>query len=54
MVQDFHSYLYKSSRINNPPEECPICMLPLPLDVYQVVYKSCFGKDIYAMVVFML
>ena len=29
-----------------PREECPICMLPLPLDAYQVVYKSCCGKDI--------
>ena len=29
-----------------PREECPICMLPLPLDAYQVIYKSCCGKDI--------
>ena len=36
-----------------PPEECPICMLPLPLDACQVVYQSAVGR-IYAMVVFML
>ena len=29
-----------------PREDCPICMLPLPLDAFQVVYKSCCGKDI--------
>ena len=29
-----------------PREECPICMLPLPLDANQVVYQSCCGKDI--------
>ena len=29
-----------------PAEECPICMLPLPLDAYQVVYQVCCGKDI--------
>ena len=29
-----------------PPEDCPICFLPLPLDAYKVIYKSCCGKDI--------
>ena len=29
-----------------PPEECPICMLPLPLQSDEIVYKSCCGKDI--------
>ena len=28
------------------PEECPICMLPLPLDHAQIVFFSCCGKDI--------
>jgi len=27
-------------------EECPICMLPLPIDVVQSVFKSCCGKII--------
>ena len=27
-----------------PPEDCPICFLPLPLDVSQTVFKSCCGK----------
>ena len=26
------------------PEECPICMLPLPLDASQTVFNSCCGK----------
>ena len=26
------------------PEECPICMLPLPLDPRQSSFKSCCGK----------
>ena len=29
-----------------PPEECPICMLPLPLDEAQIVFESCCGKRI--------
>ena len=29
-----------------PPEECPICMLPLPLDEAQIVFHPCCGKDI--------
>ena len=30
-----------------PPEECPICMLPLPLDGGdQVIFESCCGKTI--------
>ena len=29
-----------------PREECPICMLPLPLDAYQIVFESCCGKEI--------
>lgn len=33
-----------------PPEECPICMLPLPLGS-QTTVNSCCGKTIYVMVV---
>ena len=38
------------------PEECPICLLPLPLDPSQICFKSCCGKIIcngciYAMLV---
>ena len=29
-----------------PPEECPICMLPLPIDAGQTEFKSCCGKTI--------
>ena len=29
-----------------PPEECPICMLPLPLAANQITFHSCCGKDI--------
>ena len=29
-----------------PPEECPICMLPLPLDPRQITFEACCGKDI--------
>ena len=47
--------LYDEKLFKPPPprEECPICMLPLPLDACQVVYQSVVGR-IYAMVVFML
>ena len=40
--------LYDEKLFNEPPprDECPICMLPLPLDACQVVYQSCCGKDI--------
>jgi hypothetical protein len=40
--------LYDEKLFKEPPprEECPICMLPPPLDAYQVVYQSCCGKDI--------
>ena len=40
--------LHDEKMFNEPPprDECPICMLPLPLDAYQVVYNSCCGKDI--------
>ena len=27
-----------------PREDCPICMLPLPLDLDQSLFKSCCGK----------
>ena len=30
----------------HPREECPICMLPLPLDTGQTKFKSCCGKII--------
>ena len=29
-----------------PPEDCPICFLPLPFDDGQVTFESCCGKDI--------
>ena len=29
-----------------PPEDCPICFLPLPLDLEQIQFKSCCGKVI--------
>ena len=29
-----------------PPEDCPICMLPLPLDMEEQSFKSCCGKTI--------
>jgi hypothetical protein len=29
-----------------PEEECPICMLPLPLAADQITFHSCCGKDI--------
>ena len=29
-----------------PPEDCPICMLPLPLYTNGISYYSCCGKDI--------
>ena len=29
-----------------PPEECPICMLPLPLAADQINFESCCGKSI--------
>ena len=40
--------LHDEKLFKEPPsrEECPICMLPLPLDACQVVYQSCCGKDI--------
>ena len=40
--------LFDEKLLQEPPprEECPICMLPLPLDTFQVVYKSCCGKRI--------
>ena len=40
--------LHNEKLFNEPPsrEECPICMLPLPLDACQVIYNSCCGKDI--------
>ena len=28
------------------PEECPICMLPLPLESYTAIFHSCCGKRI--------
>ena len=27
-----------------PPEDCPICCLPLPLDAEQTTFKTCCGK----------
>src|SRR5210317_710643 len=29
-----------------PTEDCPICLLPLPIDGIQTIFKSCCGKII--------
>ena len=29
-----------------PPEDCPICLLPLPMDIAQSIFKACCGKTI--------
>ena len=29
-----------------PPEDCPICFLPLPLETGETIFKSCCGKII--------
>ena len=29
-----------------PPEDCPICFLPLPLDTSESVFQACCGKNI--------
>ena len=29
-----------------PMDECPICMLPLPLDFLGINYQACCGKDL--------
>ena len=36
----------KLFRVPPPREDCPICFLPLPLDVGQTEFKSCCGKII--------
>ena len=40
--------LYYEMLFSEPPprEECPICMLPLPLDVDQIKFQPCCGKTI--------
>ena len=40
--------LYDEALFKEPPprEDCPICMLPLPLYVGQTEFKSCCGKSI--------
>ena len=40
--------LYDEMLFSEPPprEECPICMLPLPLDLDKQCFKSCCGKYI--------
>ena len=40
--------LYDEKLFREPPprEDCPICFLPLPLDLSQVTFHSCCGKDI--------
>ena len=35
-----------------PREECPICMLPLPLDAEKYSFKSCCGKNSALVVLF--
>ena len=39
-------YDEKVFRDHPPPEDCPICMLPLPLAADQVTFHSCCGKSI--------
>ena len=29
-----------------PNEDCPICFLPLPLDIYKTTFNACCGKGI--------
>jgi hypothetical protein len=36
-----------------PREDCPIYMLPLPLDGNQITFEPCCGKDISVMVVYL-
>ena len=40
--------LHDEALFKEPPprEDCPICFLPLPLDVNQTTFKSCCGKII--------
>ena len=40
--------LYDEQLFRKPPprEECPICMLPLPLDAGEMLFKACCGKTI--------
>ena len=39
--------LHDEALFKQPPtEDCPICFLPLPLDVGQTEFKSCCGKTI--------
>ena len=40
--------LFDEKLFKEPPprEECPICMLPLPLAANQITFHSCCGKDI--------
>ena len=33
-------------KVPPPPEECPICMLPLPMGDHVANFYSCCGKDI--------
>ena len=33
-------------REHPPTDDCPICFLPLPLDIVQTTFKSCCGKTI--------
>src|SRR5210317_1395764 len=40
--------LHDEALFKEPPprEECPICLLPLPLDARQTTFQSCCGKII--------
>ena len=40
--------LYDEALFKDPPprEECPICLLPMPIHADQSVFKSCCGKTI--------
>ena len=39
-------YDEKLFKENQPTEECPICMIPLPINPNEVLFKTCCGKMI--------
>ena len=39
--------LYDEKLFKEPPiDECPICMLPLPISAEYVIFNSCCGKNV--------
>ena len=48
-VIDKWSELYYDEKLfKEPPprEECPLCLLPLPIDIGQSAFHSCCGKTV--------